>query len=107
MALKSGLWTIVTWIHPAYKENLNMTLRHDPATCPRGRVICLHKGWYTLANPFCKETPSLMVLACTMKSGTYVSHLSALDYHGMIPEHAAGIPCVATGRPQLVNAPLN
>ena len=38
-----------------------------------------------------------------MKKGSYVSLQSALEYHGLIPDHA---PSVTTGRPQTYSTPL-
>lgn len=64
-----------------------------------GRVIRIHKGWYTLAEPFRQVCLDTNVVAGTIKQGTYVSMQSALAYHGLIPEYVAETTCVTIGRP--------
>lgn len=71
-----------------------------------GRIIRLHKGWYTLKEPFRRRKLDMAVIACTIKPGTYVSLHSALAYHGMIPEYVAETTCLTTGRPQVVETPF-
>ena len=64
------------------------------------RLVRIHKGWYTLRDPFRRVRLNLNVVACTIKRGSYVSLQSALAYHGMIPEYVAETTCVTTGRPR-------
>ena len=71
-----------------------------------GRLVRLHKGWYTLASPYRRVTLDLFVVACAIKPGTYVSLQSALSYHGMIPEHVPETTCVTTGRPLTIETPF-
>jgi len=71
-----------------------------------GRVIRLHKGWYTLSEPYRHVRIDLHVIACTIKPGTYVSLQSALAFHGMIPEHVPETTCVITGRPLTIDTPF-
>ncbi len=72
----------------------------------RGRIIRIHKGWYTLRDPFRRVRLDLNVVACTIKRGSYVSLQSALAYHGMIPEYVAETTCVTTGRPLSIDSPV-
>jgi predicted transcriptional regulator of viral defense system len=72
----------------------------------RGRIIRIHKGWYTLRDPFRRVRLDLNVVACTIKRGSYVSLQSALAYHGMIPEYVAETTCVTTGRPFSIDSPV-
>ena len=71
-----------------------------------GRLIRIHKGWYTLRNPFRRVRLNLNVVACTIKRGSYVSLQSALAHQGMIPEYVAETTCVTTGRPLSIDSPV-
>ncbi|MCK4543571.1 MAG: hypothetical protein KAU17_15175 [Spirochaetales bacterium] len=71
-----------------------------------GRIIRIHKGWYTLAAPYRRVSLNMNVIACAIKPGTYVSLLSALSFHGMIPEYVPETTCITTGRPLLIETPL-
>jgi predicted transcriptional regulator of viral defense system len=71
-----------------------------------GRVIRIHKGWYTLREPYRRVRIDLHVIACTIKAGTYVSLESALEFHGVIPEYVPETTCVTTGRPVTVHTPF-
>jgi len=71
-----------------------------------GRLIRIHKGWYTLREPFRHVRLDLNAIACTIKRGTYVSLQSALAHHGMIPEYVAETTCVTTGRPLSIDSPV-
>ena len=42
-----------------------------------GRLIRIHKGWYTLRESFRRVRLDLNVVACQIKRGTYVSLQSA------------------------------
>jgi len=71
-----------------------------------GRLVRIHKRWYTLRDPFRRIRLNRNVIACTIKRGSYVSLQSALAYHGMIPEYVAETTCVTTGRPLSIDSPL-
>ncbi|HKK65470.1 MAG TPA: hypothetical protein VJ967_06415 [Clostridia bacterium] len=81
------------------RVNLNRWVRS-------GRVLRLHKGWYTLAEPYRRVTISMPVVACSIKPGSYVSLQSALSQHGLIPEYVPETVSVTTGRPQLIHTPF-
>ncbi len=71
-----------------------------------GRLIRIHKGWYTLGEPFRRIRLDRNIIACTIKRGVYVSLQTALAYHGMVPEYVAETICVTTGRPLSINTPI-
>ncbi len=71
-----------------------------------GKVVRLHKGWYTMAKPYRRVTISMAVVACSIKPGSYVSLQSALSQHGLIPEYVPETVSVTTGRPQLLHTPF-
>jgi predicted transcriptional regulator of viral defense system len=71
-----------------------------------GRVIRVHKGWYTLSEPFRHVRVDTNVIASVIRHGSYVSLQSALAFHGMIPEHVAMTTAVTTGRPITVDSPF-
>jgi predicted transcriptional regulator of viral defense system len=71
-----------------------------------GRIIRIHKGWYTLCEPFRRVRLDLNVVACTIKRGTYVSLQSALAHYGMVPEYVAETTCVTTGRTLSLDSPV-
>ena len=49
------------------------------------KVIKIHKGLYTLAEPYRKVKPEPLHIANNLKSASYVSLQSALAWYGMIP----------------------
>ncbi len=71
-----------------------------------GRLIKLHKGFYTLAEPYRKIKPEPFNIAISLKSPSYISLQSALSWHGLIPEFAPVTTSVTTGRPQVLQTPL-
>jgi predicted transcriptional regulator of viral defense system len=71
-----------------------------------GRVIRLHKGWYTLSEPFRHVRLDMNIVACAIKQGAYVSLQSALAFHEMIPENVPMTTCVTTARPLHINSPV-
>jgi predicted transcriptional regulator of viral defense system len=71
-----------------------------------GKLVRIHKGWYTLAAPWRRVSINLFALACSIKAGSYVSLQSALSYHGMIPEYVPETTCITTGRPQCIQTPF-
>ena len=71
-----------------------------------GRLVRIHKGWYTLREPFRRIRLDLNVVACTIKRGSYVSLQSALAHHGMVPEYVSETTCVTTSRPLSIDSPM-
>ena len=69
-----------------------------------GRVIRIHKGWYTLDAPYRRVRIDMNVVASTVKTGAYISLHSALAHHGVIPEHVAQTTAVTTGRPATIDS---
>jgi len=70
-----------------------------------GKIIRLHKGLYTLAEPYRKVTPEPFCIANSLKQASYVSLHSALSWYGMIPEFVPVITSITTGRPQTIETP--
>lgn len=70
----------------------------------RGRLLRIHKGWYTLREPFRRVRLDLNVVASTINRASYVSLQSALAHHGVIPEYVAETTCVTTGRPRVIDS---
>lgn len=71
-----------------------------------GRIIKLHKGFYTLAEPYRKIKPEPFSLANSLKSPSYVSLQSALSWHGLIPEFVPATTSITTARPQVIETPF-
>jgi predicted transcriptional regulator of viral defense system len=71
-----------------------------------GKIIRLHKGFYTLAEPYRKVAPEPFYIANSLKQASYVSLHSALSWHGMIPELVPVVTSITTGRPQTIETPL-
>ena len=71
-----------------------------------GRLIKLHKGLYTLAEPYRKIKPEPFCIANSLKSASYVSLQSALAWYGLIPEFVPVVTSVTTGRPQTIETPM-
>jgi predicted transcriptional regulator of viral defense system len=71
-----------------------------------GRLIKLHKGLYTLAEPYRKIKPEPFCIANSLKFASYVSLQSALAWYDLIPEFVSVVTSVATGRPQLIETPM-
>lgn len=71
-----------------------------------GRIIKLHKGFYTLGAPYRKIRPEPFAISNALKSPAYVSLQSALSWHGLIPEFVAAVTAVTTARPQIIPTPL-
>ncbi|MDA3949612.1 MAG: hypothetical protein PF508_10320 [Spirochaeta sp.] len=87
-------------------ENLNQVRVQLSRWVKIGRVIRIHKGWYTLSEPYRRVRIDMNVIACTIKAGTYVSRESALSFHGAIPEYVPETTCVTTGRPITIQTPF-
>ncbi len=71
-----------------------------------GRLIKLHKGLYTLSEPYRKIKPEPFSIANRLKSASYVSLQSALAWYGLIPEFVPVVTSVTTGRPRLIETPM-
>ncbi len=71
-----------------------------------GKLIRLHKGFYTLSEPYRKTDYQPFCIANSLKKVSYVSLQSALSWHGVIPEYVPAVTCVTTGRPQTIETPL-
>ena len=71
-----------------------------------GKIIRLHKGLYTLAEPYRKVIPEPFLIANRLKQASYVSLHSALSWYGMIPEFVPVVASITTGRPQTIETPL-
>ncbi|BFN37495.1 hypothetical protein [Fidelibacter multiformis] len=71
-----------------------------------GKVIRIHKGLYTLAEPYRKVNPHPFYIANMLKKASYVSLQSALSWYGLIPEFVPSFTSITTGRPQSMDTPL-
>jgi predicted transcriptional regulator of viral defense system len=71
-----------------------------------GKVIKLHKGLYTLAEPYRKTRPEKFCIANALKPASYVSLQSALSFYGLIPEYVPEITSVTTTRGRTIETPL-
>ena len=71
-----------------------------------GKIIRLHKGLYTLAEPYRKVTAEPFSIANSLKQASYVSLHSALSWYGLIPEFVPAVTSITTGRPQTIESPL-
>jgi len=71
-----------------------------------GRLYQLRRGLYALAPPFQKVRPHPFVVANRMVRGSYVSSLSALAHHGLIPDVVPVTTSVSSGRPAIWTTPL-
>ncbi len=65
-----------------------------------GRLIQLRRGLYALAPPQARELPDSLAVAARLQRPSYVSLVSALAYHGVIPEAVPVVTSVSTGRPR-------
>ncbi len=71
-----------------------------------GKIIRLHKGLYTLAEPYRKVACEPFSIANNLKQASYVGLHSALSWYGMIPEFVPAVTSITTGRPQTIQTPL-
>jgi hypothetical protein len=71
-----------------------------------GRCIKLHKGLYTLSQPYRKVKAEPFVIANILKQSSYVSCQSALAWYGLIPEFVPVVTSVTTVRPQIIETPI-
>jgi len=87
-------------------ENLSQVRLQLARWVKDGRLIKIHKGLYTLAEPYRKLKPELFCVANSLKSPSYVSLQSALSRYGLIPEFVPVTTSITTTRPQLIETPL-
>ena len=71
-----------------------------------GRIYQIRRGLYALAPPYRKVRPHPFLVANRMVRASYVSCQSALEFHGLIPEHAPVVVSVTTSRPGRWKTPL-
>ena len=71
-----------------------------------GKIIRIHKGLYTLAEPYRKVTGQPFCISNYLKQASYVSLHSALSWYGLFPEFVPAITSITTGRPQTIETPL-
>ncbi len=71
-----------------------------------GRIYQIRRGLYALAPPYRKVKPHPFLVANRMVRGSYVSCQSALEFHGLIPEHTPTVVSVTTSRPGRWKTPL-
>lgn len=99
---------------PVFETGLLLAGSVDPADVRRqlsrwvksGRVHQLRRGLYALAPPHQKARPHPFVVANRLVRGSYVSLLSALAYHGLVPEFVPVTTSVSSGRPERLENPL-
>jgi predicted transcriptional regulator of viral defense system len=70
------------------------------------KVMRIHKGLYTVSEPYRKTKPEPFYIANNLKPASYVSLQSALAWYGMIPEYVPEVTSVTTGRPQVIETPI-
>ncbi len=71
-----------------------------------GRLYQIRRGLYALAPPYQKVKPHPFLIANRMVRASYVSCQSALEFHGLIPEHTPVVVSVTTSRPGHWDTPL-
>lgn len=87
-------------------EDLNQVRLQISRWVQDGKVIRIHKGLYTLAEPYRKVNPDPFYIANALKKASCVSLHSALSWYGMIPEFVPSVTSITTGRPQTIETPL-
>ncbi len=71
-----------------------------------GRLYQIRRGLYALAPPYQKVKPNPFLVANRMVRASYVSCQSALEFHGLIPEHTPVVVSITTSRPGRWETPL-
>jgi len=92
---------------PVFETGLLLAGDRDPADVRRqlsrwaagGRISQLRRGLYALAPPYVRSPPHPFLVANRLVRGSYVSLLSALAHHGLIPEYVPVTTSVTTSRP--------
>ena len=98
---------------PLFETGLLLAGDVDPANVRRqlsrwtatGKLLQLRRGLYTLAPPYQKAAPHPFLVANYLVKPSYVSLQAALAHYGLIPEYAAEVTSVTTGRPTEVETP--
>jgi hypothetical protein len=72
----------------------------------KGVVIRVKKGIYVLGDDYRSRPFSRELLANLIYGPSYVSLESALQYHGLIPEHVEAVTSVTTGRSRSFDTPV-
>jgi predicted transcriptional regulator of viral defense system len=72
----------------------------------KGVIIRIKKGLYVLGDDHRRRPFALKLLANLIYGPSYVSLDSALQYHGLIPEHVMAVTSVTTGRSRTFDTPV-
>jgi hypothetical protein len=72
----------------------------------KGVIIRVKKGLYVLGDGYRSRPFSRELLANLIYGPSYVSLDSALQYHGLIPEHVEAVASVTTGRSRAFDTPV-
>jgi len=72
----------------------------------KGVIIRVKKGLYVLGDDYRRRPFSRELLANLIYGPSYVSLDSALQYHGLIPEHVEAVASVTTGRSRSFDTPV-
>jgi predicted transcriptional regulator of viral defense system len=100
---------------PLFETGLLLAGDVDPANVRRqlsrwtaaGKLLQLRRSLYMLAPPYQKTAPHPFLVANYLVKPSYVSLQAALAHAGLIPEYAAEVTSVTTGRPAQVETPLD
>ncbi|MFO7891745.1 MAG: hypothetical protein R6V04_15560 [bacterium] len=87
-------------------EDLNQVRLQISRWVNDGKVIRIHKGLYTLAEPYRKVYPDPFYIANVLKKASYISLQSALSWYGIIPEYVPTVTSITMGRPQTIETPF-
>jgi hypothetical protein len=71
-----------------------------------GRILMLRRGVYTVREPHARQQLHPFVAANALQKASYVSLQSALNHHGLIPEHVPVVTSVTTRRPETIETPI-
>jgi predicted transcriptional regulator of viral defense system len=72
----------------------------------KGVIIRVKKGLYVLGDDYRRRPFSRELLANLVYGPSYVSLDTALQYHGLIPEHVEAVASVTTGRSRSFDTPV-
>ena len=72
----------------------------------KGVIIRVKKGLYVLGDGYRSRPFSRELLANLIYGPSYVSLDSALQYHGLVPEHVEAVASVTTGRSRSFDTPV-
>lgn len=71
-----------------------------------GKIVMLRRGVYAIREPYARRQLHPFLVANALQKASYVSLQSALNYHGMIPEHVAVVTSITTRRPEAIDTPV-